>query len=48
MPKRFKNDVWEKTKKAGAAIGGGSIHVLFNVAESYVKQKLVEIGVPLA
>ena len=44
----LKSDVWEKAKNAAAAVGGGTLQVLFSVAEGYVKQKLVELGVPLS
>lgn len=39
--------VWSKTKVAAGKVGGASLQILGSIATGYVKQKLVELGVPL-
>lgn len=42
------NEAWAKVKAASAKIGGGSVQMLFRIAEGYARQKLTELGIPLA
>lgn len=39
---------WEATKNAAQKIGGASVQMLYRIAEGYARQKLTELGVPLA
>ena len=43
-----RNEAWEKVKGAGARIGGASVQILYRIAEGYARQKLTELGIPLA
>lgn len=42
------NEAWAKVKAASAKIGGGSVQMLVRIAEGYARQKLTELGIPLA
>lgn len=42
------NEAWEATKNASRHIGGASVQMLARIAEGYARQKLAELGVPLA
>lgn len=42
------SEAWEATKKASRHIGGASVQMLARIAEGYARQKLTELGVPLA
>lgn len=40
-----KSEAWEATKAATKHMGGASVQMLYRVAESLARQKLVEIGI---
>lgn len=41
-------DAWEATKAGARHLGGASLQMLYRIAEGYARQKLAELGVPLA
>lgn len=42
------SEKWEAVKGAAHKLGGASVQMLYRIAESYARQKLVDIGIPLA
>lgn len=43
-----KNENWEATKETARQLGGASIQMLYRIAEGLVRQKLVDMGFPIA
>lgn len=43
-----KNEAWEATKAGAQRLGGASLRMLYGIAEGYARQKLEELGIPLA
>lgn len=43
-----KSETWEATKAASKHLGGASLQMLYRVAEGYARNKLAELGIPLA
>lgn len=42
------DDAWSKVKATGSKLGGASVQMLYRIAEGYARQKLADLGVPLA
>lgn len=43
-----RSEAWEAAKAASRHIGGASIQMLYRAAEGFARQKLAELGIPLA